>query len=220
MRQPGCGQVEHMQMVFRQTQITFNVLLDPQDKRRASKIAFDVRYSRAKTRPESALVARLVRAGLRESEAETWVREYATTDSERITWHLEELERRAHSGEIKAPAAWLRAGLRDDYRPKQSQPEIGHSVIDRQNKTARFLAEGEASRASINARRDAIANVVSQLSASETEEWIEAVAKKLTADVLKKSWMKSHDLKSPAYAKWVAEVVMEKTGIDVMRSAV
>lgn len=198
--------------------VTFNVLLDPQDKRRASKIAFDVRYGRTKTKPESALVARLVRAGLRESEAETWVREYATTDSERITWHLEELERRSYSGEIKAPAAWLRAGLRDDYRPKQSQPEIGDRVVDRQTKTARFLAEGEASRVSINMRQDAIAHVVSQLSASETEEWIEAVAKKLTADVVKKSWTKSHDLTSPAYAKWVAEVAKERTGIDLMRS--
>ena len=60
---------------------------------------------------------------------------------------------------------------------------------------------------------------MSELSEFQREEWIAAVAKKLTADVVRKSWLKTHDLTSPTYSKWVAEVIMEKTGIDVRAAA-
>jgi plasmid replication initiation protein len=53
-------------------------------------------------------------------EAERLLRKWAHTDPGRIVWHLEELARLSLQGKIDKPLAWLRAGLKKDYRPATS----------------------------------------------------------------------------------------------------
>lgn len=71
---------------------------------------------------ESAATAKLVRQmeahGVGSAEAARLLRDY---DTERIRWHLGELERRLRGPQqIASPAAWLVQGIRDDYRPQLS----------------------------------------------------------------------------------------------------
>ena len=60
---------------------------------------------------------RLEAVGMPSQEAVRVVKEYAK-DPERISWHLDELERLVKAEKAKKPLAWLRAALKKDYRPQ------------------------------------------------------------------------------------------------------
>lgn len=54
-------------------------------------------------------------------EARKVIESYGQSDPERITWHLEEIKRLVAKDAVKkSPLAWLRAGLKHDYRRQGS----------------------------------------------------------------------------------------------------
>lgn len=63
---------------------------------------------------------RLEGVGMPRAEAIRIVRQWIERDPARISWHLDELARRNAAGKVKAPLAWLRAGIKQDYRPQGS----------------------------------------------------------------------------------------------------
>lgn len=65
------------------------------------------------------LYRRLAKAGLSGVEAKGAVQRWGKSDPARIEWHLKEMLRKQTAGEIKtSPLAWLRSGLKKDYRPQ------------------------------------------------------------------------------------------------------
>lgn len=69
---------------------------------------------------EDDLYKRLVKVGVTRADAVELVQQWSRRDPERITWHLDELARKAKAGEIKrSPVAWLKAGIKTDYRPQK-----------------------------------------------------------------------------------------------------
>jgi hypothetical protein len=63
---------------------------------------------------------RLEDAGMPREEAISALRKWARSDPNRIEWHLDELARLRRAGKVEKPLAWLRAGLKRDYRPQGS----------------------------------------------------------------------------------------------------
>jgi replication initiator protein len=63
---------------------------------------------------------RLEDVAMPREEAERILRKWAHADPNRIAWHLDELVRLRSQGKIEKPLAWLRAGLKTDYRPQGS----------------------------------------------------------------------------------------------------
>ena len=63
---------------------------------------------------------RLEEVAMPREEAERLLRKWAHADPDRIVWHLDELMRLRVQGKIEKPLAWLRAGLKKDYRPQAS----------------------------------------------------------------------------------------------------
>jgi hypothetical protein len=45
---------------------------------------------------------------------------YWESDPERVRWHLSEAKRLRATKKARSPVAWLRAGLKNDYRPQRS----------------------------------------------------------------------------------------------------
>ncbi len=72
---------------------------------------------------EDDLYRRLVKAGLPQAAAVEVFQQWGQRDPHRITWHLAEMDRKRTAGEIKrSPLAWLRAGLKADYRRQKVLP--------------------------------------------------------------------------------------------------
>lgn len=70
---------------------------------------------------EDELYKRLVKVGLTRADAVDIVQQWGRRDPERITWHLEELSRKQKAGEItRSAVAWLKAGIKTDYRPQKT----------------------------------------------------------------------------------------------------
>jgi plasmid replication initiation protein len=63
---------------------------------------------------------RLEDAGMSRDEALSALRKWAHADPNRIVWHLDEVARLRKAGKVEKPLAWLRAGLKRDYRPQGS----------------------------------------------------------------------------------------------------
>ena len=63
---------------------------------------------------------RLEDASMPREEAERILRKWAHADPNRIVWHIDELARLKMEGKVHKPLAWLRAGLKKDYRPHGS----------------------------------------------------------------------------------------------------
>jgi hypothetical protein len=63
---------------------------------------------------------RLEDVAMPREEAERVLLKWAHVDPNRIVWHLDELARLTVQGKVEKPLAWLRAGLKKDYRPQTS----------------------------------------------------------------------------------------------------
>lgn len=63
---------------------------------------------------EAEVAGKLLKAGLSRAEAQRAMESYMQSDPQRILWHL------ANMDKAKKPLAWLRAGLKKDYRPQKS----------------------------------------------------------------------------------------------------
>ncbi|MEQ1718838.1 MAG: replication initiation protein, partial [Hyphomicrobium sp.] len=130
--------------INKRTDLTISFVVEPDkaDKRKAGKVVFSVSGGAGKEEvpyipgtPADTFVTKLTRVGLKPKDAIELVDAYANTDPDRITWHLEELERQYPKGAIKSPAAWLKAAIRDDYRPQRSLFEV------EQDKKVKLAAE-------------------------------------------------------------------------------
>ena len=91
----------------------------------------------------------LTKAGLTVNEAVAAVNRWGTSDPDRIVWHLNETRRKQAAGEIKtAPLAWLRSGLKKDFRPQmrmsfeEKKLEQAEIEVDRRKRTARRPSTG------------------------------------------------------------------------------
>ena len=76
-----------------------------------------------KTLPGTAsdkLRQRLEDAGMPREEAVRVLQKWAHADANRIVWHLDELARLRRERKVQKPLAWLRSGLKTDYRPPGS----------------------------------------------------------------------------------------------------
>lgn len=64
----------------------------------------------------------LKKVGMESGEAGRVVQRLGKTDPDLIRWHLDELQRKLKRGDVfrKSPLAWLRGGLKTDYRPQRS----------------------------------------------------------------------------------------------------
>ena len=215
--------------------VSFVVLADKKNKRRAGSILFTVGKGgtaepggggrdRAMAEP-SPLVGRLVHAGLKPEEAARLVADFGASDPQRLTWHLDEMRRKVGCGALKNPVGWLRAGIRTDYRPAATplERELGEKQQAREAARLakqRVLQRAEKDEATQSKRIEArLATLVEALTAAEREQWIVAVSGRLQADVMRQAFLKKPNLLSPAYRKWVAAVALEKTGVDVSDTA-
>ncbi|MEQ1717213.1 MAG: replication initiation protein [Hyphomicrobium sp.] len=91
---------------------------------------------------EDDLYRRLIKAGLAQLEAVEIVKQWGRRDADRITWHLAEMERKQKAGEIKrSPLAWLRAGIKTDYRPQKGLP-FDENIVKRRRQNDPESADG------------------------------------------------------------------------------
>ncbi len=86
------------------------------------------------------LLQRLTKAGLRSEAAADLVRLYGTTDPNRISWHLDEALRLHRAKKLKSPAAWITAGIKEDWRPQDRNVGGQDSGRERNNRP-RSVAE-------------------------------------------------------------------------------
>ena len=90
-------------------------------------------------------------------EAERVLRKWAHNDPNRIVWHLDEVARLRKEGKVQTPLAWLRAGLKKDYRPG------GSLFDDRAAEKEAVLKKAEAMRS--NAGMEPVATVLAKFNA-------------------------------------------------------
>ena len=215
--------------------VSFEIEPHKSDRRKAGTVVFNVsdRAGGSVTALPVAgheLVTRLTHAGLPEIEAMKIVEQFGGTDRERITWHLDEVGARVAAHTVKSPAAWLRAGIRADYRPQRSPLE--RELEDKAKRMADEKAGRERAVTADKARREAdddaaakkhervrrhIAQVVAALSDTARRDVIAAVEQRLAAGVLRETWNRKPDLGSVVYQKLITDAILDITGLDARR---
>lgn len=203
-------------------EVTYWMAGASEDSRRPGSFVFEVKERRRTGHADTELTGRLVGAGLSRADAEQMIAAYATTDRDRIVWHLDELERKLKRSEIRSsPAGWLKVAVRNDYRPRQSDLERRISK-NRQDKEAAVAAKraGDAQAQRQEETREqkiraAISAIVDRLTTTEREAWADEVSRQLKSDLFRKSWTRRHDFTALMFRNEVAAVIERHTGADV-----
>ena len=106
---------------------------------------------------------RLEDVGMPREEALNALRKWAHDDSNRIVWHLDELARLRRAGKVEKPLAWLRAGLKQDYRPQGS-------LFETRNRDVRRIPDAPRSGAGVQSVADVLRAKNSKIASLDVKE--------------------------------------------------
>lgn len=127
------------------------------------------------TEKQGDMASSLIKVGMPPAEARKVVDAYGANDPERISWHL------AQSKDKKMPLAWLRAGLKKDYRP-----QLRMSFEEKQAERAERDREAKLRRRPPTPGASGEPQSVGALLSATMEPTLKAALEKMAAGVKKK----------------------------------